>query len=122
MWHDVSRVRGSHASGGKCATTLIHVEISHFANPSPIAGFIEWLVARSRSSSHLFGNGKARCAKNMPVALVRVFRRREKDEVKALVKSHLLDNVTVSDPLEVPQRSARRKGYRKPSSWQRPAT
>lgn len=79
-----------------------HIEISHIADQSTIAGFIERLVARSSLIIAIYWRRQsALCEKHAHHALVDAFRRRDGHNAEELMKSHLLDILTALDLREV---------------------
>ncbi len=80
-----------------------HIEISHIADQSTIAGFIERLVARSSLIIALYWKRQsALCEKHAHHALVDAFRRRDGAEAEALMTSHLVDIVSALDLRDTP--------------------
>ncbi|WP_238367275.1 GntR family transcriptional regulator [Mesobacterium pallidum] len=80
-----------------------HIEISHIANQSIIAGFIERLVARSSLIIALYWKRhSALCEEHAHHALVEAFRRGDGQDAEELMKSHLVDIVSALDLREAP--------------------
>lgn len=80
-----------------------HIEISHIADQTTIAGFIERLVARSSLIIALYWKRQsALCEKHAHHALVDALGRGDGDEAEELMKSHLLDIVTALDLRDAP--------------------
>ena len=87
-----------------------HIEISHIADQSTIAGFVERLVARSSLIIALYWKREsALCEKHAHHALLEAFRRRDGAEAEELMKSHLVDIVTALDLRDTPQSGASRR-------------
>ena len=92
-----------------------HIEISHIADQSTIAGFIERLVARSSLIIALYWKRQsALCEKHAHHALVEAFRRRDGADAEDLMKSHLLDILTALDLRDTPQPSGSLKDILSP--------
>lgn len=81
-----------------------HIEISHFADQTTIAGFIERLVARSSLITALYWRRQsALCEKHAHHALVEAFRRRDGDAAEGLMTGHLVDIVVALDLRDTPK-------------------
>lgn len=81
-----------------------HIEISHIANQSIIAGFIERLVARSSLIIALYWKRQsALCEEHAHHALVEAFRRGDGQDAQELMTSHLVDIVSALDLRDTPQ-------------------
>ncbi len=92
-----------------------HIEISHIADQSTIAGFIERLVARSSLIIALYWKRQsALCEKHAHHALVEAFRRGDGADAEELMKSHLLDILTALDLRDTPQPSVSLKDILSP--------
>lgn len=92
-----------------------HIEISHIADQSTIAGFIERLVARSSLIIALYWKRQsALCEKHAHHALVEAFRRGDGADAEDLMKSHLLDILTALDLRDTPQPSVSLKDILSP--------
>ncbi len=92
-----------------------HIEISHIADQSTIAGFIERLVARSSLIIAIYWKRQsALCEKHAHHALVDAFRRRDGADAEDLMKSHLLDILTALDLRDVPASAVDLKEILKP--------
>lgn len=80
-----------------------HIEISHIADQTTIAGFIERLVARSSLIIALYWRRQsALCDKHAHHALVEAFRRRDGADAEELMQSHLVDIITALDLRDAP--------------------
>lgn len=92
-----------------------HIDISHIADQTTIAGFIERLVARSSLIIALYWKRQsALCEKHAHHALVEAFRRRDGADAEELMKSHLLDIITALDLRDTPTPSVSLKDILKP--------
>lgn len=81
-----------------------HIEISHIADQTTIAGFIERLVARSSLIIAMYWRRQsALCEKHAHHALVEAFRRHDADAAEDLMKGHLVDIVAALDLRDTPR-------------------
>lgn len=81
-----------------------HIEISHIADQTTIAGFIERLVARSSLIIALYWKRQsALCDRHAHHALVDAFRRKDGNDAEELMKNHLLDILTALDLRDISQ-------------------
>ena len=92
-----------------------HIEVSHIADQSTIAGFIERLVARSSLIIAIYWKRQsALCEEHAHHALVDAFRRKDGTDAEELMKSHLLDILTALDLRDVPEPAGDLKAILKP--------
>ena len=92
-----------------------HIEISHIADQTTIAGFIERLVARSSLIIALYWKRQsALCEKHAHHALVEALARGQGADAEDLMKSHLLDIVTALDLRDSPAPSVDLRDILKP--------
>ena len=80
-----------------------HTEIARIANQATIAGFIDQLVARSSLIIALYWRRRnALCESHAHHALVQALAENDADRAEALMKSHLVDLVSLLDLREAP--------------------
>lgn len=92
-----------------------HIEISHIADQTTIAGFVERLVARSSLIIALYWKRQsALCEKHAHHALVDALRHGDGPEAEDLMKSHLLDIVTALDLRDAPAPAVNLRDILKP--------